>query len=58
MGRTKELTEEEQEKINAIVDKMIGLIDDADMMESIVDIVYDLTGVMTNTQRAKLAEMF
>lgn len=45
-----------KEKIEKIVNQMIELIDNEDMMEDILEIVYDLTGTMTNSQRAELAE--
>jgi len=48
--------QEPRPEIEAVVNKMIALIDEADLMEHIVEIVYDLTGMMTNSQRVELLE--
>lgn len=45
-----------QEKVESVVEKMNDIIDDEDMREHMVAILYDLTGMMTNTERAQLAE--
>ena len=53
MSQTKQTI---QEKVESVVDKMNDLIDDADMRDHMVAILFDLTGMMTNTERSELTQ--